>query len=135
MRDDGAPEAAGGRVEARIFLGIGLAVLVMCVVYAATSGERAGTTMLLLTAGLGALAGGYLLSQARSAAEPAATGGNREVAEEAYLPHASIWPLGIGTGCVVLANGLALGAWALVPGLMLTVASIWGYARQSRRRD
>ena len=135
MRDDGAPEAAGGRVEARIFLGIGLAVLVMCLVYAATSGERAGTTMLLLTAGLGALAGGYLLSQARHAAEPAATGGNREVAEEAYLPHASIWPLGIGAGCVVLANGLALGAWALVPGMMLTVASVWGYARQSRRRD
>jgi len=40
VRGDGAPEAAGGRVEARIFLGIGLAVLVMCVVYAATSGER-----------------------------------------------------------------------------------------------
>ena len=135
MRDDGAPESAGGRVEARIFLGIGLAVLVMCLVYAATSGERAGTTMLLLTAGLGALAGGYLLLQARRSAEPAATGGNREVAEEAYLPHASIWPLGVGVGCVVLANGLALGAWALVPGMMLTVASIWGYARQSRRRD
>ena len=135
MRDDGAPESAGGRVEARIFLGIGAAVLVMGLVYAATSGERAGTTMLVLTAGLGALAGGYLLSQAHDRAEPAATGGNRQVPEEAYLPHASIWPLGVGAGCVVMANGLALGAWALVPGAMLTVASVWGYARQSRRRD
>ena len=135
MRDDGAPESAGGRVEARIFLGIGAAVLVMGLVYAAASGERAGTTMLVLTAGLGALAGGYLLSQARDRAEPAATGGNRQVPEEAYLPHASIWPLGVGAGCVVMANGLALGAWALVPGAMLTVASVWGYARQSRRRD
>jgi hypothetical protein len=135
MREDGAPEEAGGRIEARIFLGIGLAVLAMGVLYAATAGERAGTTMLLLSACLGGLAGGYLLRQARTSSEPAATGGNREVPEEAYLPHASIWPLGIGAGCVVLANGLALGAWALVPGAMLTVASVWGYARQSRRRD
>jgi hypothetical protein len=135
MREDGAPEEAGGRIEARIFLGIGLAVLAMGVLYAATAAERAGTTMLLLSAGLGGLAGGYLLRQARTSSEPAATGGNREVPEEAYLPHASIWPLGIGAGCVVLANGLALGAWALVPGAMLTVASVWGYARQSRRRD
>ena len=133
--EDGEPAEASGRIEARIFLGIGAAVFVLFLVYAVTAGEEAGTTMLLLTAGLGALAGGYLLLQARRTAEPAATGGNREVAEEAYLPHASIWPLGIGAGCVVLANGLALGAWALVPGLMLTVASTWGYARQSRRRD
>ncbi|CAA9226991.1 MAG: hypothetical protein AVDCRST_MAG83-811 [uncultured Arthrobacter sp.] len=135
MREDGAPDKAGGRVEARIFLGIGAAVLGMTVVYGATADERAGTTMLLLTAGLGALTGAYLAHQSRRAADPAATGGNREVPEEAYLPHASIWPLGVGAGCVVMANGLALGAWALVPGAMLTVASVWGYARQSRRRD
>ncbi|WP_294565400.1 cytochrome c oxidase subunit 4 [uncultured Arthrobacter sp.] len=122
-------------MEARIFLGIGAAVLGMTVVYGATADERAGTTMLLLTAGLGALTGAYLAHQSRRAADPAATGGNREVPEEAYLPHASIWPLGVGAGCVVMANGLALGAWALVPGAMLTVASVWGYARQSRRRD
>lgn len=135
MREDGAPEAAGGRVEAWIFLGVGAAVLVLFAVYAATSGEEAGTTMLLLTAGLGALAGGYLLFQSRRTPDPAAVGGNRQVPEEAYLPHASIWPLGVGAGLVVMANGLALGAWALVPGAMLLVASVWGYARQSRRRD
>lgn len=135
MREDGSPEAAGGRVEARIFLGIGAAVLVMTVLYGVTAREEIGTTMLLLAAGLAAMAGGYLAFQARRRVDPAATAGNREVAEEAYLPHASIWPLGMGAGCVVLANGLALGAWALVPGAMLTVASVWGYARQSRRRD
>ncbi|MEX2660004.1 MAG: cytochrome c oxidase subunit 4 [Acidimicrobiales bacterium] len=135
MRDDAAPEAAGGRVEAWIFLGIGAVVFGMCVLYVATAREEAGATMLLLTAGLGALAGGYLLFQARRTPDPAATGGHRQVPEETYLPHASVWPLGVGAGCVVMVNGLALGAWALVPGAMLTVASIWGYARQSRRRD
>ena len=134
-RADGRPEGAGGRVEARIFLGIGAFVFVLFVLYAATSGEEAGTTMLLLTAGLGALAGGYLLHQARRAPDPARIGGNRQVTEEAYLPHASVWPLGIGAGCVVMANGLALGAWALLPGALLTVASVLGYARQSRHRD
>ncbi len=133
--DDGEPAEAGGRIEARIFLGIGAAVFVLFLVYAVTAGEEAGTTMLLLTAGLGALAGGYLLLQARRAAEPAAVGGNRQVPEEAYLPHASIWPLGVGAGCVVMANGLALGSWALVPGALLVVGSVLGYARQSRRRD
>jgi hypothetical protein len=34
-----------------------------------------------------------------------------------------------------MANGLALGAWALLPGALLTVASVIGYARQSRHRD
>ena len=135
MREDGDPEAAGGRVEAWIFLGIGAFVFVLSVLYAVTSGEEAGAIMLLLTAGLGALAGGYLLHQARRAPEPARVGGNRQVAEEAYLPHASIWPLGVGAGCVIMANGLALGAWALLPGAMLTTASVVGYARQSRRGD
>ena len=134
-RADGRPAGAGGRIEARIFLGIGAFVFVLCVLYALTSGEEAGATMLLLTAGLGALAGGYLLFQARRAPDPARVGGNRQVPEEAYLPHASVWPLGVGAGCVVMANGLALGAWALVPGALLTAASVLGYARQSRQRD
>jgi hypothetical protein len=122
-------------VEAWIFLGVGAFVLVICAVYAVTAAEEAGTTMLLLGAGLGALAGGYLLYQARRATEPAAIGGNRQAAEEAYLPHASLWPFGLGIGLVVMANGLALGAWALIPGAMLTAASVYGYARQSRNRD
>lgn len=134
-RADGRPEGAGGRIEAGIFLGIGAFVFVLCVIYTVTSGEEAGATMLLLTAGLGALAGGYLLRQSRRAPDPASVGGNRQVPEEAYLPHASIWPLGVGAGCVVMANGLALGAWALVPGALLTAASTLGYARQSRHRD
>lgn len=135
MREDGAPEAAGGRIEAWIFLGIGTFVFLVSVGYAVTSGEEAGATMLLLTAGLGALTGGYLLVQARRAPEPARVGGNRQVPDETYLPHASVWPLGVGVGCVVMVNGLALGAWAFVPGALLALVSVWGYARQSRRRD
>ena len=134
-RDDGRPEAAGGRVEAWIFLGIGAFVFCLSVLYAVTSGEEAGATMLLLTAGLGGLAGGYLLFQARRTPDAAQAGGDVQAAEAAYLPHASIWPLGIGAGCVIMANGFALGAWALLPGALLTVASVLGYARQSRHRD
>lgn len=137
MRSDGDPAEAGGRVEAWIFLGVGAAVLVVGLVYLVLAAEEAGVTMLVLTAALGALTGGYLLRRAGEQTDPAAAGapGTPGTPEDAYLPHASVWPLGLGAGCVVVANGLALGAWALVPGAMLTTASLWGFARQSRRRD
>ncbi len=139
---DHAYETSGMRVQARIFLGIAAFLVVAAVTYGITSSEDAGTTMLVLAAGMAFIVGGYFTFQARSstdAAEPERPGGGGQadpVAEgEAYLPHASIWPFAMGMGMVVTANGLALGGWALVPGILLTSASVWGYARQSRRRD
>lgn len=141
MEQDADPQTAGMRVEARIFLGIASFLVLATVVYFVTSSENAGSTMLLLAGGMALMIGGYLTVQARQrtdAAEPQREGGGGSddpAAEEAYLPHASIWPFALGMGLVVLANGLALGLWAVVPGALLTAASGFGYARQSRRRD
>ena len=142
METDDVPETAGMRVQARIFLGIASFLVLASLVYGVTSGDGAGTTMLLLAGGMALIVGGYLSVQARSstdAAEPERAGGggaaDPAVQGEAYLPHASVWPFAMGMGMVVTANGLALGGWALVPGILLTAASTWGYARQSRRRD
>jgi hypothetical protein len=141
MEQDADPGTAGMRVEARIFLGIAAFLVLATAVYFVTSSEDAGSTMLLLAGGMALIVGGYLAFQARTstdAAEPgrAGSGGSEEPAlEEAYLPHASVWPFALGMGLVVLANGLALGLWAVIPGGLLTAASAWGYARQSRRRD
>ena len=35
----------------------------------------------------------------------------------------------------LMANGLALGLWAVLPGAALTAGSVWGFARQSKFRD
>lgn len=141
MEQDADPRTAGMRVEARIFLGIATFLLLATVVYVVASREEAGTTMLLLAAGMALLVGAYLVVQARGstdAAEPERPGGGgtaEPALEDAYLPHASIWPFGVGMGLVMMANGLALGLWALIPGVLLAGSSMWGYARQSRRRD
>ncbi len=119
--------------EAKVFGAVGAFLLLIAAVYVLTSYEEAGTVMLMLAAAMGLWIGVYLWNADRRSAvrvhhRPGPAG-------EPYLPHASVWPLGVGLGAVVAANGLALGGWALLPGGMLTAASLWGYARQSRRRD
>ncbi|HVE45441.1 MAG TPA: cytochrome c oxidase subunit 4 [Acidimicrobiales bacterium] len=123
-------------VGARMLLAIGAFLVVVTAVYWFFSYEEAGSVLLLLSAGLALIVGGYLwwATRARPTATSTAQGHGDEEAEH-YLPHASIWPFGVGAGSVVLANGLALGLWAAVPGSMLLVASVIGYARQSRHRD
>ena len=126
--------------EARIFLGIGAFLVLASVLYGVTSEEWAGTTMLLLAGSFGLATGGYLtVAAARTPAvadegAPADEGQGPDLGD-AYLPHASVWPFALGLGAVVVANGFALGLWALVPGVILTTLALVGYARQSRRRD
>lgn len=130
MTTDADPQAAGGRVEARIFLVIGAFLGALGLVYLVTSREEAGTALLLVAGAFGAMVGGYLTLQSRATVDPAA--GEQP---EAYLPHASIWPFGIGTGAVLAVSGLAFGLWAILPGLALSAGSTYGLLRQSRRRD
>lgn len=124
-------------VSARIFLAIGGFLVMVSAVYWFLSYEETGSVLLLLSAGLALIVGGYLWWATREPEASSAPAEQHEEEEEAehYLPHASIWPLGVGAGSVVLANGLALGLWAAVPGTMLLAASVVGYARQSRHRD
>jgi hypothetical protein len=119
--------------EHRIFLGIGTFLFVAAVVYWLGDYEEAGTTMLALSAVLAFVVGGYLLASSRRPA-PAPANAQEEAGDD-YLPHASIWPFWVGLGSVVLANGFALGLWAIVPGALVLAFAILGYARQSRRRD
>jgi hypothetical protein len=132
MKEDEDPEHAGMRVEARMYLVIAAFLLVAFAVYLLASYEWAGTVLLLVGAVMGVFMGGYLERQARVRTDPAAV----DVHEEGdYLPHASIWPFGLGVGALLMANGLALGLWAVLPGAALTAGSVLGFARQSKRRD
>jgi len=122
-------------VEARIFLGIAAFLVLLGLVYLVGTDESAGVAMLVLAGAMALVIGGYVAVAAgrpRPAAAAAAAAGS---AARAYLPEASIWPFGLGMGLVLMLNGFALGAWAVLPGAAIATACTVGYARQSRRRD
>lgn len=126
----------------KLMLGIAAFILLMSAVYWFLSYEHAGSVLLLLSAGLVLITGSYLVVATRKMSAPADGPGGVDRTSpasgeehEEYLPHASVWPLGLGAGSVVLANGLALGLWAIVPGTIILAVSVVGYARQSRHRN
>jgi hypothetical protein len=132
VKEDADPERAGMRVEARMYLAIAGFLVVAFAIYLLASYEWAGVVLLLVGAVMGVFMGGYLERQARVRTDAAAIEG---AASGEYLPHASIWPFGLGAGALLMANGLALGLWAVLPGAALMAGSLWGFARQSEFRS
>jgi hypothetical protein len=132
VKEDADPERAGMRVEARMYLAIAGFLVVAFAIYLLASYEWAGVVLLLVGAVMGVFMGGYLERQARVRTDAAAIEG---AASGEYLPHASIWPFGLGAGALLMANGLALGLWAVLPGAALMAFSLWGFARQSKFRS
>jgi hypothetical protein len=124
-------------VQWRTFGGIGAAVVVFAIVYWFASYDYAGTVMLSLAAGLSFLTGAYLWWQDRAAetVRRAPHVDDAEALEEPYLPHASIWPFGIGVGAFLAFNGLIVGPGYAVPGALVIGVSMAGLVVQSRRRD
>ena len=119
----------------RIYLALGGLVALIAAVYWFTSYEDAGTTMLVLAAGLALFIGVYLaLTARRTTTDIGGEPGGPGEDTKPYLPHASVWPFLVGVGVLVTANGLALGLWALVPGAIGLAGALVGYAGQSRRR-
>ena len=132
---------AGGRtddsaVPRRVFFVIGGAIVPLAILYGIVSYEEAGTTLLALTAVLALWSGTYLYLQQRPRQDnrPGELAGEMG-GEEAYLPHASVWPFAIGLGVATIMNGLVLGIWVLVPGVAFLGLGIGGWVRQTRNRD
>jgi uncharacterized membrane protein YfcA len=115
----------------RVFLAVGVFVLLLGGIYWGTAYEEGGTVMLILAAVLSLWIAAYLWLRTR---EPAADVGATAEGPE-YLPHASVWPFTIGLGAATFANGLVLGVWLTVPGAALMALGIGGFVRQTRRRD
>ena len=120
-------------VATRMFLSVGAAVGTMSLIYLFT-GDDAGQMMLGVTSLLGLVCGVFLFRH-RLVGAPTPEGERPERGEPQYLPHASIWPFWIGTSAFLLANGLILGTWFLVPGGVLLVVGVAGFIRQSRARS
>jgi len=119
-------------VQWRTFAGIGVFVLVLAVVYWFASYDYAGTVMLGLASGLSFFSAAYLAMQDRSSLRQLPAD---EPAEKQYLPHASLWPFGIGVGAFLALNGLILGFAYAVPGAIVIGVSLAGVIAQTRRRD
>jgi hypothetical protein len=118
----------------RVFLGVGVFIAVLAIIYWFVSYEDAGTTMLVLASCLALFCGlwFYLQDRKRGVATAGATG-SRD-AEASYLPDTSVWPIAVGAGAALALNGLILG-WAFaVPGVALLGLAVVGFVVQSRRR-
>ncbi len=121
------------QVPWRVFIGVGVSVGVIAAIYAATAYEQAGTAMLAVASVLALFCGTFLWRNLRryESDGPGATVGHDDAL---YLPESSPWPFGIGLGVTLVLNGLIIGTWFLVPGVMVLGFSLLGFARQSRHR-
>ena len=54
--------------------------------------------------------------------------------EEPWFPAASGWPFALGGALVLVANGLLLGLWLLLPAAALLAYALAGFIQQSRVR-
>jgi hypothetical protein len=133
-----ATDDAAGRdsvVPLRVFLAIGVFMVVIAGIYWATAYEEGGVVMLLLAGALALWIATYLWLRVRAASAAAEGAEPPGGASDGYEPHASVWPFTIGLGAATMANGLALGLWVLVPGAVLLAVGVGGFVRQTRRRD
>jgi hypothetical protein len=123
------------RVGSQIFQYLTVFFVVLTVIYWFSSYEWAGTWLLALSAGLSALTGGFLtLLDRRGGLRQELEPEDYEDREVLFLPHASLRPFWVGAGAVLVAAGLPLGAWLLVPGGVLVAFGLVGMIEEGRRR-
>jgi hypothetical protein len=124
------------RTFGRIMLAVAGFLVLIGVVYTIFANEPVGKVLLLLSGVLALIVGVFLEVTTRPprTMQVDAGAGGATAQEDAYLPHASVWPFWLGVASFVVANGLALGLWGLIPGGILMVIAVVGFAGQSRRR-
>jgi hypothetical protein len=122
------------KVEIRVAVFGMVFVGVLAAIYWFTSYEDAGTTLLILGAGMYAILAGYLFLQSRRF-DPKALPEDMEEPPTGqsetpvgFFPTNSVWPAAIGLGAVVTALGLVFGYWFFVIAAILLVGAIIGYA-------
>jgi hypothetical protein len=126
------------KVEWRLFAGAAGFFAVTSTAYWFVSYEDAGTTMLATSVPAFAFVGAWLWFQHRHAEPRPEDRAEVDPAEAAgdigYFPSSSAWPFVLAAGAVVLANGLVFGPPIAVVGLLLMVAGVFGYARESDQK-
>ena len=90
--------------------------------------------MLLLAGGLAVLAGTFLEYARRHGLRQELDRDDYDTPGELFLPTASSHPVVMGGGIILLAAGLALGIWILLPGLLLFGFGLYGFIQEGRTR-
>lgn len=126
------------KVEGLVFAGTAAFFAVLTGVYWFTSYETAGSTMLLLSVGLGLMPGLWLLWWSRRMTPRPEDRPDAEPADGAGVvgafPGPTAWPVTIAIGAVLAANGIAFGIWPAVPGFVLIVLAACGAIMSGRPR-
>ena len=126
------------KTESLVFLGTAAFFSVIAAVYWFASYESAGSTMLLVTVGLGLMPGAWLLWWARRMSPRPEDRGGATPADGAgpvgSFPGPTAWPVILATGAVLAANGIAFGIWPAAPGVVLMVIAACGAVVSSRPR-
>ncbi|HEX2700882.1 MAG TPA: cytochrome c oxidase subunit 4 [Acidimicrobiales bacterium] len=126
------------KVEGLVFAGTAAFFTVLTAVYWFTSYEEAGSTMLLLTVGLGLMPGLWLLWWSRRMAPRPEDLPDADISDGAgavgAFPGPTAWPFTLAVGAVLAANGIAFGIWPAVPGFVLIVLAACGAIMSGRPR-
>jgi len=91
--------------------------------------------MLALASGLVLTIGGYVGWQKPVPGPPLDEVTGQPEDEQPWFPTASGWPFALALGIVLVANGLLLGLWLLLPAAAFLGFAVGGFIRQSRLRS
>jgi hypothetical protein len=139
--EDAAVEPRRGLpTESKLFGSLGLFYLLLAVIYAIAAYEWAGVALLGFGAVFSFIAATYFAIDLREVQEDVELLEGELPTEPPthaglYLPHTSVWPIGIGIGTALTLAGIAIGWWVLLPGAALLAHSLIGFATQSRDRS
>jgi hypothetical protein len=118
-----------------VFGGIGLAFVAIGVLYTVTDGEPAGIVLLFGSALLALTYAVYLARHTHEVQASILAQEEGTIPDSQYLPHQSLWPVGIGVGGVLVLAGFAVGLWVLFAGVVLLARSVIGFVSEGRARE
>jgi len=125
------------KVEAKLLIYLGVFFGAMGIVYWLWSGENAGGMMLVASALLGFLPGGYYLWWSNRMVQRPSDREDATIADGAGVietfPGSSIWPFTLGCGAFFVGLSLVFGVWFAVPAFALIVWAMLGAVTESRR--
>ncbi len=116
------------RAASRICMGLGTFLLVAGIVYALTSHETVGSTLLLVSAATFWFLGLVLRSLAAGESDEGADA----AAEEIHVAP-TIWPFGFAIAAVLLALGLIVTPWIVILGAAAFALASAGWLRDVAR--
>lgn len=125
------------KTEGAIFVGIAAFFLVLTGLYWFTSYEDAGTVLLFLLVGLGAMPGTWLIWRSRNLPARLEDQEGATIEQGAGVvgtfPETSVWPLVFALGISLAGVGLVFGLWFAVPGIPLALVALVGAILEGRR--